>query len=113
MGNDDGEDDGETQETSWRKRTTVESYKKKAAVGWPAEPRGTRPPLRLASPWPSNNHGSNYPPQMQPENVAGQPANLGLDSITLGQLRSMVGSAPKPKVFVVQTLRSNLMWVTK
>jgi len=39
---------------------------------------------------------------MQSENVAGQSANLGLDSITLGQLRSMVGSAPKPKVFAAQ-----------
>lgn len=25
-------------------------------------------------------------------------SNLGLDSITLGQLKAMVGSAPKPKV---------------
>ena len=50
---------------------------------------------------------------MQSENAVGQSANLGLDSITLGQLRSMVGSAPKPKVFVVHVLKSNLICATK
>lgn len=47
--------------------------------------------------------------QMQSENVSGQSANLGLDSITIGQLRSMVNSAPKPKVLVVYALGSNLI----
>jgi hypothetical protein len=50
---------------------------------------------------------------MQPENVTGQPANLGLDSITLGQLRSMVSSAPKPKVFAEHATRTNLIHTAK
>lgn len=80
----------------------------KATAGWPAEPRDGRPPLSLGLPITPTQLF-----QMQPENVAGQSANLSLDSITLGQLRSMVGSAPKPKVPVAQTLESNLTCATK
>ena len=32
------------------------------------------------------------------------PQQVGLDSITLGQLKAMVGSAPKPKVRILLTL---------
>lgn len=100
MGDDDGEDDGEPRRRSGEERTTDESYKK-APAGWPAEPRGSQPPLSLGRPITTTQV---IPPQMQSENAPGQSANLGLDSITLGQLRSMVGSAPKPKVFGVQIL---------
>jgi hypothetical protein len=43
----------------------------------------------------SNNQYTTPTEDGNPGGVLGQ--QLGLDSITLGQLRAMVGSAPKPK----------------
>jgi hypothetical protein len=64
-------------------------------------PRAWLSPARMSFSGISQFIGGGQPSPTDENGPAGTPVlgqQLGLDSITLGQLRAMVGSAPKPKV---------------